>query len=425
MPPRSLSPTSAPMPARARLARARALVASLALAALAPLGCASRAQAPAPPAPERRDATLLDVTAPAAARAGEGLPAPPRSQAQPSAAPTVPVSQKERPGKLLIYSAITGHVPLDDANPPEPGRSPASSEAQRAAAIEAEISGELERQEQLAVDEQAQSDPPPAPEPPAPEDPARLAAVAAPAPREIPERLLAVERVTIAAGEWQNARPLEVERRTLDADRDGRPEEVRYHDAASGELLRAEQDRDFDGTLDAWLVYAGTALEVRTLDENGDGRSDAWERYAQGHLAQRTEDTNADGVRDLFFRYQGDSLVERLEDSNGDGQIDRVTSYVARRRSKTEEDRSLDGTMDTWITWSVVDTKEVVSRVARDTRGTGRPDVTEVYETVEGETRLARREEDTNGDGKADVLSVYEKGRLVQRAVSDEALAPL
>jgi hypothetical protein len=421
MPPRTLSPNPAP----ARLERARALAAALALAALAASGCASRAQAPAPGPAERRDATLLDVTAPAAARAGEDLPAPPASRAEPGAAPVAPVSEQERPGKLLIYSAITGHVPLDEANPPEPGATPASSEAMRAAAIEAEISGELERQEQLSVEEDASRVAPAPPEAPAPEDPARLAAAAAPPLRDVPEALFAVERKTVAAGEWQNARPLEVERRALDADRDGRPEEVRYVDAASGRLLRVEQDRDFDGTLDTWLVYADASLEVRTLDEDGDGRSDAWERYAQGRLAQRTEDTNGDGVRDLFFRYQGDSLVERLEDSNGDGQIDRVTSYRDRKRQKTEEDRSLDGTMDTWTTWTVVDGKEVVSRVARDSRGAGRPDLTETYETVEGETRLVRREEDTNGDGKADVLSVYEKGRLVQRAVSDEALAPL
>jgi hypothetical protein len=40
-------------------------------------------------------------------------------------------------------------------------------------------------------------------------------------------------------------------------------------------------------------------------------------------------------------------------------------------------------------------------------------------------TQLVRREEDLNRDGRVDVVSVYEKGRLVQRAISDEALAPL
>jgi hypothetical protein len=36
-----------------------------------------------------------------------------------------------------------------------------------------------------------------------------------------------------------------------------------------------------------------------------------------------------------------------------------------------------------------------------------------------------RKEEDLNGDGTPDVVSVYEQGRLVQRAISDEALSPL
>jgi len=63
--------------------------------------------------------------------------------------------------------------------------------------------------------------------------------------------------------------------------------------------------------------------------------------------------------------------------------------------------------------------------VERDTQDAGKPDVFESFETNDGETRIVRREEDLNRDGKPDVVSVYEKGRLVQRAISDEALAPL
>jgi hypothetical protein len=73
----------------------------------------------------------------------------------------------------------------------------------------------------------------------------------------------------------------------------------------------------------------------------------------------------------------------------------------------------------------VVDDREVVTRVARDSKDEGKPDVFETYETTGGVTQLVRREEDLNRDGRVDVVSVYEKGRLVQRAISDEALAPL
>ena len=69
--------------------------------------------------------------------------------------------------------------------------------------------------------------------------------------------------------------------------------------------------------------------------------------------------------------------------------------------------------------------EEVVASVKRDSRDSGQPDVFEIYETSNGRTQLARREEDVNGDGSIDVVSTYEDGKLVQRAISDEALSPL
>jgi len=393
----------------------------LALAlALGALGCASAGSGASGPGAARGDATILDATAPAAARSGES-PVP-----SPGSAQIAPRSAADRQGRLLIYSAITGHVPLDDpaAAVDDPTRSPAEREVARAAALEAEIAGELEKQEELAVGEQAQNLAPAPPELP-PEDPSRLEAPAAPADRDLPEGLFTVERVTIAPGEWQNTREMEVVRRTLDADRDDRPEEVRYADPKSGEWLRAEQDLDYDGAIDAWKTYSEGRLSVRVLDEDGDGRSDAWERYEDGRVAQLTVDRDRDGVRDLFLRYRATELVERLEDANNDGTIDRVVTYEHKQRIRSEEDLSFNGSMDTWTNYGVVDGREVVTRVRRDTRDEGKADVVETYETSDGETRLARREEDLNRDGRVDVVSVFEKGRLVQRAISDEALAPL
>jgi hypothetical protein len=385
--------------------------------ALAALGCASGASPATAPDAARRDATLLDVTAPAAARAGEPDPAA-RKAPHSSAA--------DRPGRLLIYSAITGHQPLDDpaAVADDPTRTPVEREVARAAALEAEIAGELERQEQISTQDDSQGALPPAPALP-PEAPSALEAAPAPEERELPAALFTIEQITIPRGEWQNTRELEVERRTLDADRDGRPEEVRYLDPATGALLRAEQDRDFDGQIDTWKTYADGVLGVRILDENGDERADVWERYENGRMAQLTLDRNHDGVRDVFLRYKGLELHERLEDANDDGTIDRVVSYTGKRRVRAEEDLSFNGKMDTWTSYALVDGREVVARVERDTQDAGRPNIVESYETIDGETRIVRREEDLNRDGKADVVSVYEKGRLVQRAISDEALAPL
>ncbi len=390
------------------------------LAALVAAGCAGkRSPGPQTVADEgERDVprSLLEATTPKAA-----------AQAEPASAAPADPPGPGRPGRLLIYSAVTGHVPLrDQARDPATYRSPEEQEAARARSLEAEIEEELARQEVLPVVETA-SAPPPATAPPGATDPDANPLDAEPAPtlRDLPERLFEREQVEIPAGTWQNPAPLRVERRTLDVDSDGSPEEVRYVDPDTGELLRAEQDLDFDGSLDTWITFEDGQPAVRVRDTSGDGKYDAWERYEAGQLDARTLDRDGDGVRDVFYRYQDGRLTQKSHDGNNDGTVDKIETFEDRFRKRSEEDRSLNGSMDTWITYTVVDGQEVVAKVERDSRDRGKPDVFETYETRNGETRLVRREEDVNGDGSIDVISVYEDGKLVQRAISDEALSPL
>ncbi|MDJ0853259.1 MAG: hypothetical protein QNK04_33250 [Myxococcota bacterium] len=360
--------------------------------------------------------SLLEATTPQAAARAEPTSNDPQAQPGPG-----------RPGRLLIYSAVTGHVPLrDQARDPSTYRTPAEQEAARARSLEAEIEEEMARQEQLSVVETASApSPPPAPAGATDPDANPLDAQPAPTLRDLPARLFEREQVEIPAGAWQNPAPLRVERRALDIDDDGRPEEVRYLDPDTGEVLRAEQDLDFDGRLDAWVTFEGGQPVVRVLDTSGDGEYDVWERYDGGQLDARTVDRDADGVRDLFYRYADGQLTEKSHDGNNDGTVDKIETFQDRYRKRVEEDRSLNGNMDTWTTYTVVEGKEVVATVERDSRDRGKPDVFETYETRGGETRLVRREEDVNGDGSIDVISVYEDGKLVQRAISDEALSPL
>ena len=49
----------------------------------------------------------------------------------------------------------------------------------------------------------------------------------------------------------------------LDADRDGKPEEIRYCDPATGQILRKEEDRNYDGTIDAWTNYQNGVVVAR------------------------------------------------------------------------------------------------------------------------------------------------------------------
>lgn len=339
-----------------------------------------------------------------------------------------------RPGRMLIYSAITGHVRLDDQPAYDPRGaygSPAEREAARARSIEQEIQDELEKQEELGGTEnagvQSAAAVAPPPEPAAAGDPVAEALDAPPAPklRKVPATLFDSKEMVIPAGQWQNRRELRVVRRSLDANNDGDPEEMRYFDSSTGLLLRTETDRDSDGIREAWITYQDGEPVVQVIDEDENGRPDVWERYEDGRVTARTLDQDGDGVRDTFFRYEDGQLTEKLRDANNDGTTDRVESYADRRRTRTQEDRSLNGAIDTWITYQRVDGEEVVAGIQRDTRDSGRPDTFETYETRDGETRLARKEEDVDGDGSIDIISTYEDGKLKQRAISDEALSPL
>lgn len=404
-----------------------ALLAALALAACAGTGTHPEEEPAREGAERDSKRSLLEVTTPTAAAAHAN---PPPGAAQKPSDPGNSADET-RPGRLLIYSAITGHVPLKDQpahDAADRHRSPAEREAARARAIEAEIQQEIERQETLAADEDARSSLPPPSAQSSPEldgEANPLTAPRAPELREVPDSLFQSQEVTIPPQLWQNKRELHVLRRSMDVDRDGRPEEIRYVDPGSGLLIRSEHDLDYDGELDAWTTYESGTPVVRVLDSDGDGKSDVWERYSQGRMNARTLDRDADGVKDTFYRYEGDQLVEKLRDSNNDGTIDKVEAYHNRHRVRMQEDRSLNGWMDTWTTYQVVDGREVVAKIERDSRDQGKPDVFETYETSEGETRISRKQEDINGDGKIDIVSTYENGRLVQRVISDEALSPL
>jgi hypothetical protein len=303
-------------------------------------------------------------------------------------------------------------------------------EVARGDELEHQIQEELRRQKELLQMMEAGQSAPPEPEPGP--DPERLAersdpriAPRAPAERDLPRAIFEEERVVVAKGTWGNDRRLEVFRRRLDADRDGRPEEIRYVDRRSESLLRVERDRDYDGVLDAWQTYEDGQLVSRVLDDDNDGRPDTWEEYAQGRMTSRAIDRDGDGVKDAFYRYLIDSLVEETHDTDNDGRIDLRIVYKNRQRTRAEEDSDRDGRMDTWTTYRMANGSEVVARIERDSKGRGKPDVFETFDARGGKAVLSRREEDVDGDGTVDVTSIYENGKLVRREISDPSLMPL
>lgn len=356
---------------------------------------------------------------------------------------------------MLVYSAVTGNVPFQG---PRGGRGGGgghggggggygptpSEEADREQSMDEQINGalakqddlqqqiqdELKRQEELLkkVDKDQKTQTPSA-HPNAQqtlEETDPRAAPSAPKDREVPEALFTETKVTIPKGAWGDNPKLEVIKKTLDADRDGKPEEIRYCDLATGQILRKEEDRNYDGTIDAWTTYDKGLVVARELDENGDGKPDVWEKYANGRMTHREVDRKGDGKPDAFYEFQGDSLVEERHDTQHNGKIDLAIYYQNRKRVRSEEDQNHDGRMDTWTYYTVADGgSEVVTRIERDTKGKGKPDTFETFAQQSGKTVLVKREEDTNGDGKIDITSYYENGKLVRREVTDPALMPL
>ncbi len=447
------------------LRRGRSLLAAIALVSAAATGCASPPAQPDPVSTTRGpgpDVEPVDPTASLPGGTSSGGPAAPAStgptagQRAQSAVEGLlmgaiiggqagPIGAAVGGVTMLVYSAVTGDVPFQ-GGPGGSGRGGAGSptgreedldrqieaEVARQDSLEAEIEAELRRQEELLRQIDRDDALRQAEEAQKPTDTAMLdtdprAAPRAPAERDLPLSIFDEQRRTVPAGTWGNERPLDAVVRSLDADRDGAPEEVRYYDARTGALLRKENDENYDGTMDTWTTYdAGLVAEI-VRDANGDGKPDEWERYGRdGRMETREVDRDGDGTRDAFYSYEGGSLVEERHDGNSDGRIDRVVHYEQRRIARTEEDTNGDGVLDTTTFFAAgPGGNEVIERVEKDTDGDGRVDTFERYEQVAGKPSLVRRDEDRNGDGTIDVKSIYENGKLKQREISDPALLPL
>jgi len=290
----------------------------------------------------------------------------------------------------------------------------------------AELQAELDRQRELLerlMAEPGSQDPRDESDSRSATDPRR--APRAPEVRELPVAIFDETKVAIPPGEWGNAQRLLVVQRFLDADGDGRPELLRFVDPESGYLLRQEEDRDYDGKLDAWSDFEWGALVRRSVDDDGDGRADGFEDYARGRMTRREVDRDGDGVRDAFYVFRDGDLTLEKHDANDDGKIDREVRYEARVRVDASEDSDYDGTVDTWYRFAVRNGSEMVVRIERDVQGRGKPDVFETFDEQAGKAVLARREEDVDGDGRADIVSTYRAGKLVRRELAKPGLRPL
>ncbi len=245
--------------------------------------------------------------------------------------------------------------------------------------------------------------------------------------RDLPRSIFSAEPVTIRAGSlgFENDRKLKLTRLTLDADGDGVPEVVRYLDRKTEAWIRQEEDRNYDGTMDAFYRFEGGQLVAREIDGNDDGHSEIREQYANGRMVARTLDRDDDGVMDAFYEYEGLHLARERHDADNDGKIDLVIEYREGRRFKSEEDSDRDGRTDSWIRYGLVDGLETITHIESDKAGRGFADTYETFEAHDGKAILARREEDLDGDGAIDLISIYRAGKLVRREILKPEVVPL
>lgn len=248
-----------------------------------------------------------------------------------------------------------------------------------------------------------------------------------PETRDLPRAIFDEKSVSIAAGTpgFTNERKRKAVRLSLDADRDGRPEVVRFVDRKSGAWLRQEEDRNYDGRMDTFLVYEGGKLVAREIDTNHDDEPDVFEAYAGGRQTRRSLDRDHDDVVDAFYEYEGRFLARERHDADNNGSIDLEIEYEKGLRKQAWEDSDRDGRPDMWTRYQVVDGRETVTQIEVDKTGRGFADTFETFEPLDGKAVIARREEDMDGDGEVDLVSIYRKGKLVRREILKPEVVPL
>jgi hypothetical protein len=153
------------------------------------------------------------------------------------------------------------------------------------------------------------------------------------------------------------------------------------------------RDVDGDGVPDLWVTYNPLKPDEvirKEEDTNWDGRVDSWSYFANSKLVRREVDTDGDGGGDRTFFYKNESLTKEERDEDGDGRPSYRAIYENRRLAMVEKDLNKDGKMNLWI----------------------------YYDTDQAEQVVIKEERDFNGDGAVDIWSYYEDGRLVRRDVS-------
>ena len=79
-----------------------------------------------------------------------------------------------------------------------------------------------------------------------------------------------------------------------------------------GHLIKSFEDRNLDGTADAWAYYEKGHLVRVEYDENFDGKSDSFVTYSNGLPTTAEIDSDFNGIPDAFSSYQN-GIVKQLD----------------------------------------------------------------------------------------------------------------
>jgi hypothetical protein len=120
-----------------------------------------------------------------------------------------------------------------------------------------------------------------------------------------------------------NGRPVRLE---VDADTDGRVDRWEYY-RADGTLLRLGTSSRHDGREDTWAVQAGRSIRVE-ISTRRDGFIDRREFHERGELVRTEQDSNFDGLPDQWQQFENGKLRTLLLDTGlGRGKPDRRLDY--------------------------------------------------------------------------------------------------
>ena len=118
----------------------------------------------------------------------------------------------------------------------------------------------------------------------------------------------------------------------------------------NGECIEVDEDRNFDGRMDAWTYYgAGYRRSSAVADNNFDGAPDVWWSYTNGIPATARSDTDFNGTPDVTYFFKDEVVIRSDWQPNGTNVITLRQIFRHGFLVSESRDTNMDGTFDVTI----------------------------------------------------------------------------